>query len=322
MTAATTRRTAVPPLAVPDHEVLVIGAGFGGIGAAIKLKQAGIRDFLVVEQAGDIGGTWRDNTYPGVAVDVSSFTYSFSFEMNPEWSRAYAPGTELKAYADHCVDKYGLRPHIRLNTRMVSGEFDPVNHLWRGTTADGEMITSRYVVGAPGMLTQPKPPDIPGVADFAGPTLHTARWDHGIALDGKRVAVIGTGATSVQLVPAIADRVSSLAVYQRTPIWVAPKPDLEIPAPMRVLFRTVPGAQKSLRAATTALTETFMTLGIVHNRQLPLLVKGIEALCTAHLRRQVPDPELRAKLTPRYGFGCKRPSFSNEYFRTFTRPHV
>ncbi|GAB0105458.1 NAD(P)/FAD-dependent oxidoreductase [Nocardia sp. JMUB6875] len=322
MTTATTRRPAGPPLAVPDYEVVVIGAGFGGIGTGIKLKEAGIHDFVILEQADDIGGTWRDNTYPGVAVDVSSFTYSFSFEMNPDWSRAYAPGIELKAYADHCVDKYGLRPHIRLNTKMVSGEFDAVNHLWRGTTADGEVITSRYVVGAPGVLTQPKLPDIPGVADFAGDTLHTARWDHSVDLDGKRVAVIGTGATSVQLVPSIADRVKSLAVYQRTPIWVAPKPDLGIPAPMRRLFRDVPGAQKSMRAATSTLTEAFMTLGIVHNRQLPLLVKGIEALCTAHLRRQVRDPELRAKLTPHYGFGCKRPTFSNEYFRTFTRPHV
>lgn len=321
MTAASTEPV-TGPRSTPDYEVLIVGAGFGGLGTAIKLKEAGIHDFLVLEQAADIGGTWRDNTYPGVAVDVTSFTYSFSFEMNPHWSRAYAPGTELKAYADHCADKYRLRQHIRLHTQVVSAEFDAENHLWRVTLADGTILTARFVVGAPGVLTQPKLPEIAGITDFAGKMLHTARWDHGYDLTGKRVAIIGTGATSVQLVPSIAEQVESLAVYQRTPIWIAPKPDLPIPGPLQSMFRAVPATQKSLRAATTALTETVMTLGIVHNKQMPLLVKGIEALCLTHLRRQVPDPVLRAKLTPRYGFGCKRPSFSNDYLRAFTRPDV
>ncbi|MFI9503985.1 flavin-containing monooxygenase [Nocardia sp. NPDC052566] len=307
---------------LPDYQVAVVGAGFGGIGMGIKLKEAGFHDFVMIEQAADIGGTWRDNTYPGVAVDVSSFTYSFSFEPNPDWSRAYAPGRELKAYADHCVDKYGLRAHIVLNTEVAAAEFDEKAHLWRVTLADGRVFTARFVVAAVGVLTQPKPPDIPGVGDFAGKTIHTARWAHDYDLTGKRVAVIGTGATSVQLVPAIADRVEHLDVYQRTPIWVAPKPDATIPAAVRSLFRRVPAAQLGTRMMTTALTETVMTLGIVHNKQLPLLVKGIEQICLRHLHRQVPDPVLRAKLTPQYGFGCKRPSFSNDYFRTFTRAHV
>lgn len=322
MTAATTDRNVARPQIAPDHEVLIVGAGFGGLGAGIKLKEAGIDNFVILEQSSDIGGTWRDNTYPGVAVDVTSFTYSYSFEPNPNWSRAYAPGVELKAYADHCADKYGLRPYIRLNTRVDSAEFDAVNHLWRGVLADGSIVTARYLVGAPGLLTQPKLPDIPGLADFAGKTLHTARWDHDYDLTGKRVAVIGTGATSVQLVPAIADSVASAAVYQRTPIWISPKPDILIPRVMKRMFGRVPMTQQVLRALTTAVTEAVMTIGIVHYKQVPLMVRTIEAVCSAHLRMQVRDPELREKLTPKYGFGCKRPSFSNDYLRTFTRNHV
>lgn len=306
----------------PDHEIVIVGAGFGGIGTAITLSRAGFHDYVLLEQAADIGGTWRDNTYPGVAVDVTSFTYSFSFEMNPGWSRAYAPGRELKAYADHCVDKYHLRSRIRLNTKVVAADFDDVNDLWRLELADGSTLTARYALAAVGILTQPKEPQIPGVESFTGKTLHTARWDHDYDLTGRRVAVIGTGATSVQLVPSIADRVDRLDVYQRTPIWVGPKPDAPIPAPLQTLFRRVPGAQTSFRALTTALTETVMTLGIVHNKQAPLLVKALEQACLTNLRRQVPDPVLRAKLTPHYGFGCKRPTFSNDYYRTFTREHV
>ncbi|MEV6773722.1 NAD(P)/FAD-dependent oxidoreductase [Nocardia sp. NPDC051030] len=323
MTAANDDSAALPPLrALPDHEVVIIGAGFGGLGAAIRLTKAGIHDFILLEQAADIGGTWRDNTYPGVAVDVTSFTYSFSFEMNPDWSRAYAPGRELKAYADRCFDKYRLRERVRLNTKVVAAEWDELHSIWTLRLDGGGSITARYVIAAVGILTQPKTPDIPGLKDFSGKTLHTARWDHDYDLTGKRVAVIGTGATSVQLVPSIAERVGALTVFQRTPIWVGPKPDATIPAPVRTVFRRIPGAQKTFRAVTTTLTETVMTLGIVHNKELPLLVKTIEQACLANLRMQVSDPELRAKLTPSYGFGCKRPSFSNDYFRTFTRENV
>ncbi|WP_051180043.1 flavin-containing monooxygenase [Nocardia concava] len=307
---------------LPDREVVIVGAGFGGLGAAIQLRKAGFHDIVLLEQADDLGGTWRDNTYPGVAVDVTSFTYSFSFEMNPDWSRAYAPGRELKAYADHCADKYDLRQHIRFRTEVIGSRWDEQHGLWQVELAGGGTVTARYLVAAVGILTQPKTPDILGLADFTGKTLHTARWDHDYDLTGKRVAVIGTGATSVQLVPAIAGRVAHLDVYQRTPIWVGPKPDARIPVSMRRAFRRVPGMQKGFRAVTTAATESVMTLGIVHNKQMPLLVKTIEQVCLANLRRQVPDPELRDKLTPRYGFGCKRPSFSNDYFRTFTRPDV
>src|SRR6478752_5049194 len=183
----------------PDHEVVVVGAGFSGIGAAIKLQEAGFGDLVIVEDGDGVGGAWHWNTYPGIAVDIPSFSYQFSFATRADWSRVYAPGTELKAYAEDLVDRYGLRPKLRLNTRIVAATFDDDAHVWRLDTADGTPpITARFVVGATGVLTQPKNPDIPGVGTFAGATMHTSRWDHDLDLAGKRVAVIGTGASAVQ----------------------------------------------------------------------------------------------------------------------------
>src|SRR4051794_19439806 len=193
-----------------DHEVIVVGAGFSGIGAAIKLDQAGFRDLLILEAGDGVGGAWHWNTYPGVAVDIPSFSYQFSFETRSDWSRVYAPGDELKAYAEHCVDHYGLRSRIRLNTTVTDATWDDDRHVWRLSTAGGESITARHVIGATGVLTKPKPPDIAGLHDFAGTTMHTARWDSSVDLRGKRVALIGTGASAVQVVPAIAPEVADL----------------------------------------------------------------------------------------------------------------
>ncbi len=302
--------------------IAIVGAGFSGLGIAVKLKQAGYHDFVIVEQTGDVGGTWRDNTYPGVAVDITSFNYSFSWEQNPHWSRVYAPGRKLKAYADHLVEKYGLREHLVFDTKITGSSFDEDAHLWRFDTADGRTGSARFAISAAGGLTQPKPPNIAGLHDFSGKTMHTARWDHDYDLTGKRVAVIGTGATSVQLVPAIADRVAHVEVFQRTPIWVVPKLDAPIPPTLRRVFDLVPASQVSVRLATGAVTEAVMVLVSTYERQFPMLRKGIEQLCRAHLRRQVPDPALRDQLTPRYDFLCKRPTFSNTYLRSFTRPDV
>jgi cation diffusion facilitator CzcD-associated flavoprotein CzcO len=305
----------------PDHEVVVVGAGFSGIGAGIALREAGIESFVILEKADDIGGTWRDNVYPGVAVDITSFTYSFSFEQNPRWSRLFAPGRELKAYADHCVAKYRLAPHLRLGTTVERMRFDADDHLWRIETSAGAM-TARFVISGTGGLTQPKLPDLAGLGEFAGEIIHTARWPEGCDLAGRRVAVIGTGATAVQLVPEIAPSVAHLDVYQRTPIWVLPKPDREIPTWLQEVFARVPGAQRTARLCTTAATEAVMTLGIVHYRQVPWLVRACEAAGKRHLARQVADPAMRAALTPRYGFGCKRPTFSNDYFPALQRDNV
>ncbi|MEV6773718.1 NAD(P)/FAD-dependent oxidoreductase [Nocardia sp. NPDC051030] len=313
--------------ASPDHEVVVVGAGFCGIGSGIRLKESGIHDFVILEQADDIGGTWRDNTYPGVAVDIASSVYSFSFEMNPNWSRTYAPGRELKQYADHCMTKYGLRQHLRLRTRVHEARFDADVHLWRAQIEDldtGERreLTARFVIGATGGLTQPKAPDIPGLENFGGVTMHTARWDHSIQLEGKRVAVIGTGATAVQVVPSIAPEVKQLSVFQRTPIWCVPKPDRTISSFEQTVYRRVPVTQTAMRYLQTSITETVMVGIRLYYKRFPWANHAVERICLEHLKRQVPDADIRAKLTPDYGFWCKRPTYSNDYWRTFMRDNV
>ena len=237
-----------------DYEIVVIGAGFAGIGAAIKLQQARLNDFVILEQAADLGGTWRDNTYPGVAVDITSLTYSFSFAQNPGWSRLFAPGDEIRRYADRCADDYGLRDHMRFNTRVRRATFDEAENLWRIESSTGT-ITARCIITACGGLTQPKAPDVDGLDRFEGKVMHTARWDHSYDVKGKRVAVIGTGASAVQVIPAIAPTVGRLHVFQRTPPWVLPKPDREIPRWMSWLFRTVPATQTGLRLLMSTLTE-------------------------------------------------------------------
>lgn len=300
----------------------MIGAGFSGIGAGIKLKAAGIDDFVILERATDVGGTWRDNSYPGLAVDVTALTYSYSFEPNPDWSRLYAPRDELKAYADHCVRRYDLGRHLCLGTTVQRLVFDPAAHVWSIHTLASGTIRARFVINATGGLIQPKPPDIPGLDDFAGKAMHTARWDHDHDLRGERVGVIGTGATAVQLVPEIAEVAERLHVFQRTPIWVFPKFDHVFSRRAKWLFRRVPLTQRALRLVAGVLTELAMVLGVVHNRQFPALRTQAEKVCRAHLKRQVPDPELRRRLLPGYPLGCKRPTFSNEYLASFVRDDV
>ncbi len=304
-------------MTVPDHDVIVVGAGFSGIGAGIELKRNGIHDFVILEQAADLGGTWRDNTYPGVAVDIASSVYSFSFEMNPAWSRTYAPGAELKAYADHCAAKYGVLPHIRLRTKVHEARFDEARNLWRLTIEDrgtGERAesTARFLIGATGGLTQPKAPNIEGLSGFGGVAMHTARWDHSVDLTGKRVAVTGTGATAVQVVPAIAPQVRQLSVFQRTPIWCVPKPVRRISGAEQAVYRYLPPTQRAMRYLQTSVTETVMVGIRLYYKRIPWANHAVERVCLEHLKRQVPDPGLRERLTPEYGFWCKRPTYSND----------
>jgi cation diffusion facilitator CzcD-associated flavoprotein CzcO len=304
----------------PDHEVAVVGAGFSGIGAAIKLDRAGFGDLTILEAGDGAGGAWHWNTYPGVAVDIPSFSYQFSFETSSDWSRVYAPGQELKSYADHCVDKYDLRRRIRFNTTAVACEWDEDNHLWALTTDSGDTITARYVVGATGVFTQPNPPDIPGIADFAGATMHTARWDRSVDIRGKRVALIGTGASAVQVIPSIAPVAGNLVVFQRTPIWCLPKADGPITGRVRSALRLKP-ARLSARALSQGFVELTFPLaahfdGILHLSKIGART-GLK-----HLEDSVHDPVVREKLTPKYSLGCKRPGFSNDYLRTFNRDDV
>lgn len=306
----------------PDHEILIIGAGFAGMGAAIELLRRGIKSFSIIERADDVGGTWRDNRYPGVAVDITSFVYSYSFEQDPNWSRIFAPGNELQSYARRVASKYGLYPYMRFGVSVDRAEFDEDAHLWRVTTNKG-VVTARHLVSATGGLISPKLPDIEGIEDFQGERMHTARWDHNVDLTGKRVAVIGTGATAVQLIPEIAPKVAHLDVYQRTPIWVLKKPDARLPGWLHTVFRWSGLAQKGVRATTDVLTEALMIVSAVYYKRVPWLVRWAERAGVENIREQLPNnPELWDKLTPRYGFGCKRPTFSNEYFRTFARDNV
>jgi cation diffusion facilitator CzcD-associated flavoprotein CzcO len=305
----------------PDYEAIIVGGGFSGIGAAIKLDEAGFGDFVVLEQGDGVGGTWHANTYPGVAVDIPSFSYQFSFEKSSEWSRVYAPGSELKAYAEHCVDTYNLRSRIRLNTEVLGASFDAANHLWRLTIADGEELTARFVIGATGVLTKPKSPEIRGLANYAGLVMHTARWDHDQDLRDKRVAIVGTGASAVQIVPSIAPLVERLVVLQRTPIWCLPKSDAAIPSFVRRLLSRLPPARLLARFASQAFVEATFPLPAHFHGVLPFVTIG-ERIGRNHLRRQVRDPAVRDKLTPRYALGCKRPGFSNDYLATFNRDNV
>jgi cation diffusion facilitator CzcD-associated flavoprotein CzcO len=304
----------------PDHDVAIIGGGFSGIGAAILLDRAGFPDYVMLEEGDGVGGAWHWNTYPGVAVDIPSFSYQFSFEQMSAWSRVYAPGKELKAYAEHCVDKYDVRRRTRLHARVVGATFDDESHLWSLDLADGGTVTARYVVGATGVLTQPRLPDIEGVADFAGTTMHTARWDHDVDLRGRRVAIIGTGASAVQVIPSIAPEVEHLTVFQRTPIWCLPKPDTGLPGVARLGLR-LPGARRATRLASQAFVELTFPIAAHFHSLLPVAGAG-ERIGRVHLRRAVKDPEVRRKLSPDYALGCKRPSFSNDYLPAFNRENV
>lgn len=304
------------------HDAIIVGAGFGGMGAAIQLKRLGYEDLVILERESDLGGTWHVNRYPGLAVDIPSATYSYSFEPNPYWSRLYAPGAELKQYAVHVADTYDLRRHMRFDTVVTGARWDEEARLWRVTLDGGEVVSAVWLVTATGFLSQPKMPDIEGIDSFAGEVIHTTAWDDDIDLAGKRVGIIGTGATAVQLIPELAKVAGDLTVYQRTPIWVTPKQDFAVPKAVQKLFAGLPLSQRAARLAGTSLLEVLMVGGVVHYKEFKLFSKVAEKLALGHLRRQVKDPETRRKLTPDYTFGCKRPTFSNTYYPTFNKPHV
>ncbi|MFJ9855624.1 flavin-containing monooxygenase [Streptomyces sp. NPDC101150] len=298
-----------------EFEAVVIGAGFSGIGMAIRLRQAGLKDFAVLEQADDLGGTWRDHTYPGCTADVPADLYSYSFAPNPNWSSLYPPQTEIRDYLASCARRFGVLDHIRYRTRMVSARFDDSTHTWTVHTGSGEEYVSRFLILAVGVLRTPVLPDL---HRFGGPAFHTAQWNHDCDLDGKRVAVIGTGASAIQIVPEIAPRADALYLFQRTPPWVLPRYSRARPRWQRRLYARLPLLQRLARGLQFAVLEA---LGPVNYLQ-PRLGGPIEAIARRLLRRSVHDPRLHDALTPRYRIGCKRILLSNRYLPALNLPHV
>ncbi len=299
------------------HHVIVVGTGFAGLGMAIRLRQEGVTDFVVLERAGDVGGTWRDNGYPGCACDVPSHLYSFSFELNPAWSRSFSSRQEIWDYLRHCTDRYGVRPHIRFHHEVLDAAWDHEQRRWRVRTSRGE-LTSDVLVTGTGALSDPAIPDIPGLDSFRGAVFHSAQWDHDYDLRGRRVAVVGTGASAIQFVPQIQPVVDSLTVFQRTPPWILPRNDRDNSAVEHKLYRAVPGLQRLTRAAIYWARELSVP-GFTNN---PRLLKVAELIARRHLRRHVPDPALRAKLTPDYAIGCKRILLSNDYLPALMKSNV
>jgi cation diffusion facilitator CzcD-associated flavoprotein CzcO len=299
-----------------DVRVAIVGSGFSGLGMAIRLRQAGIEDFVVLERADDVGGTWRDNSYPGCACDVPSHLYSFSFAPNPEWTSTFSPQQEIWDYLRECAERYGVMEHVRFGHEVQDAAWDEDAQRWRIETSCGTLTAQALVLGT-GPLSAPSIPDLPGLERFEGTTFHSATWDHDHALDGERVAVVGTGASAIQFVPKIQPRVGKLHVFQRTAPWIMPRPDRPLKGWERRLYRALPAAQLLMRAGIYWARESFV-LGFRHPRAMRL---G-QRLALRHLERQVRDRELRRKLTPTYRMGCKRVLISNDYLPALGRENV
>ncbi|MCE0763399.1 NAD(P)/FAD-dependent oxidoreductase [Pseudonocardia kujensis] len=297
-------------------DTLIVGSGFAGLGAAVKLDEAGRRDFLILEKGETLGGTWRDNVYPGCACDVESHLYSFSFFPNPEWTRTFARQPEIRAYLEATADRYRLRDRIRFGVHVTGAEWD--GSAWDVRTSGGETIRARYVLFGTGALHDPAVPEIEGLDRFRGTAFHSAQWDHAHDLAGKRVAVIGTGASAIQFVPAIAPEVGHLTLFQRTAPWVLPKPDRPIPERTRRAFRRFPLLQRLQRLSLYWRHEA-LVLGFLH----PTVMKVVQHLGLAYLRTVFAgDVELRKKVTPTFTMGCKRILMSNDYYPALRRDNV
>ncbi|MFE7898879.1 flavin-containing monooxygenase [Streptomyces sp. NPDC057424] len=303
-----------------EHEhvrVAVVGSGFGGLGAAVRLRREGVTDFVVLERASSVGGTWRDNSYPGCRCDVPSHLYSFSFAPNPDWPRAFSGQEHIRAYLEHVTDVFRLRPHIRFDSEVKRMSWNAERLRWDIETSSGS-LSADIVVSATGPLSDPKIPDIPGLDSFPGKVFHSARWDHGCDLRGKRVAMVGTGASAAQIVPAIQPDVSRLTLFQRTPPWVMPRVDRNIGDAERWLHRQLPFTSQLRRGLLWGIRELQVSAFTKHPKQLGL----VEELARRNMARSVKDPALRAKLTPDYRIGCKRILLSSDYYPALVKPNV
>lgn len=298
--------------------IAIIGTGFGGLGLAIRLKQAGFEQFTLFEKASDVGGVWRDNTYPGAACDVPSHLYSFSFEQELGWKNRYGTSEEIHQYLRHCADKYDIRPHVQFNTEIASAEFDALQGVWHIQSTTGEQFEAEFLVGAVGQLNRPAYPKLKGIENFKGKAFHSARWDHDYDLTGKHVAVIGTGASAIQFVPEIAKQVAHLDVYQRSAPYVIPKPDRVYQPLEKKAFRKLPILQSLDRALQYGHHEIRLLAFTTSLNEMPL----VEYLFQRHIRKVVKDGKLRHRLMPDYPIGCKRILISNHWYEALTQPHV
>ena len=314
----TGRQNATAPAPLPGHlRVAIIGAGLGGIGAGIRLRGVGVTDFVILERAGSVGGTWRDNTYPGCACDIPSHLYSFSFAPNPDWSHSFSRQPEIWRYLEDVTDRYSLRRHLVFGTELNRADWAAGEARWRLQTSRGE-LTADVLICAAGPLSEPSLPDVPGLADFSGAVFHSARWNHDFDLAGKRVAVVGTGASSIQIVPEIQPVVQRLMLFQRTPAWVVPRRDRAISEFEKRLYRQVPTVQRLARLGIYASRESLV--GGFTKR--PAILKAAQRMALRNLARSIRDPGLRAKLTPDYIMGCKRILISSDFYPALREPNV
>ncbi|MFI9204757.1 flavin-containing monooxygenase [Streptomyces sp. NPDC053048] len=299
-----------------DVRIVVIGAGLSGIGAAVRLRQEGFHDLLVLEKAQELGGTWRDNTYPGCACDVPSALYCYSFAPNPGWSRTFAHRREIHDYLRATAGRFGVAEALRCGVEVLRARWDGTGGRWRLETTGGP-YSAAVLVLATGPWHRPLWPDVPGLESFAGPVVHTARWDHSVDLTGRRVAVVGSGASAVQVVPAIQERAAAVHLFQRTAQWLLPKPDFPTSRAFSWCLRRAPAAQRALRAVQYGVQE-----GFGYAFRHPALVRPLQGAARVHLRLAVPDRRLRRALTPDYRLGCKRLLTSSDYYPALARPHV
>lgn len=295
----------------------IIGAGFGGLGAAIRLQQDGEDDVLVFDRGDDVGGTWANNTYPGCQCDIPSHLYSFSFAPNPAWTRTYAKQPELRAYLRSVARRFGLHDRLRLKCEVTAAEWEEAQTRWRLQTTDGP-YTATFLIAAPGPLSEPSYPEIPGLERFAGELMHTGAWRSDVELRGRRVAVVGTGASAIQVVPEIQQLAAHLDVYQRTPPWIVPHFDRDISPGERALYRRWPATQRFARS-TVYFSRELLVPGLAYR---PRLLKLLELVANRHRRTQVADPELRGKVTPSYAIGCKRILPSDKWYPALSAENV
>jgi cation diffusion facilitator CzcD-associated flavoprotein CzcO len=298
-------------------DVLIVGAGFAGLGTAIRLQQAGVKNIAILERGTEVGGTWRDNQYPGAACDIPSNLYSYSFAQNPEWSRGFSGSREILGYVHQLVQRFDLAPLVRFGQNVVSMDFDEASGRWSVHTDNGQTHRARSVVMAQGPLSNSSWPKISGLETYEGHKIHSARWDHSYDFTGKRVAVVGTGASAIQIVPELVKQAAHVKVFQRTPAWVMPRPDYASPEWSKKLFGRIPRAQTAFRELLYWAHES-MALGVVWTTPVTRL---FERLAKLYLRSQVPDPWMRRQLTPEFRLGCKRILISNDWYAALQAPN-